>query len=112
LIPKAHKIPRIVWVIFTAGLIIGLTEGAVQSFYASLKNLINFIGYFSGSYVTVILIEFLYFRKGDPHSYDHAIWEDAKRLPPGIAATIATFVPWALIGSFLPFPNLSTIANL
>lgn len=98
LIPKAHKIPRFVWVIITTGIILGVSEGAVKSFYASLKNLLFFIGYFSSSYVAVVLLEWWYFRKANPASYDHAIWDNAKELPLGIAGTLAVFVPWALIG--------------
>ena len=98
LIPKAHKIPRFVWVIITSGIILGVAIGAVKSFYSSLVNLMYFIGYFSSSYVAVCLLEWWYFRKGDPASYDRAIWDNSKELPLGIAATLAVFVPWALVG--------------
>jgi purine-cytosine permease-like protein len=101
LIPKAHRIPRFVWVIITSGIILGVAIGAVKSFYASLTNLMYFIGYFSSSYVAVVLLEWWYFRKANPASYDHAIWDDASQLPLGIAATLAVFLPWGLVGEFL-----------
>lgn len=98
LIPKAHKIPRIFWVVVSGGIILGVAIGAVGHFYSSLVNFMYFIGYFSSSYVAVVLLEWGYFRKVNPASYDHAIWDSAKDLPWGIAATLATFVPWALVG--------------
>jgi purine-cytosine permease-like protein len=101
LIPKAHKVPRFVWVIITSGIILGVAIGAVRSFYASLVGLMYFIGYFSLSYVAIALLEWAYFRKANPASYDHAIWDNAKELPLGIAATIAFFLPWALVGTFV-----------
>jgi purine-cytosine permease-like protein len=110
LIPSAHRIPRIAWVIVTAGIIIGVAIGAVKNFYTSLSNLMNFIGYFSSSYVAVVLLEWWYFRKANPASYDHAIWDDASQLPWGIAATLSVFVPWGLIGKHhLPSLSLSLL---
>jgi NCS1 nucleoside transporter family len=97
LIPKAHIIPRIIWVIVSGGLILGIAIGAVGHFYTGLVNLIYFIGYFSTSYVAVILLEWWWFRKADPKSYDHSIWDSPRELPWGIAATLTVFLPWALV---------------
>jgi purine-cytosine permease-like protein len=97
LIPKAHLIPRLFWVIITSSLIIGIAIGAVQSFYEALQSFLYFIGYWSASYVSIILLEFLYFRKGDPLTYDHSIWDSASKLPPGIAASAAVLLPWAAV---------------
>jgi hypothetical protein len=47
------------------------------------------------------MLEWGYFRKADPASYNHAIWDNAKKLPLGIAATIAFILPWALVGTFV-----------
>jgi purine-cytosine permease-like protein len=101
LIPKAHKVPRFVWVIITSGIILGVAIGAVKSFYASLVDLMYFIGYFSSSYVAIVLLEWSYCRKANPASYDHAIWDNAQELPLGIAATIAFSLPWALVGTLV-----------
>jgi purine-cytosine permease-like protein len=101
LIPKAHKALRFVWVIITSGIILGVAIGAVESFYASLVDLMYFIGYSSSSYVAIVMLEWGYFRKADPASYNHAIWDNAKKLPLGIAATIAFILPWALVDTFV-----------
>lgn len=97
LVPKANKIPRLVWVIVTAGCVVGVAIGAVRSFYTALENFLYFIAYWSSSYVAVIMLEFMWFRKNRPESYDHEIWDTPSRLPPGIAATVASLVPWALV---------------
>lgn len=97
LIPNAHKVPRVIWVLFAGGAIIGVGIGAINSFYAAMTSFIYIIGYFAGSYMSVVVIEWLVFRKRDGELFDHAIWNDARRLPPGWAASLACLLPWALI---------------
>lgn len=97
LIPKADKVPRLFWVLITAGAIIGVAVGAVEHFYTALSSFLDFIGYWCASYVVIIMIEFMYFRKGNPGSYDPLIWDSPSRLPPGVAAAAAALIPWALI---------------
>ena len=97
LIPNAHKVPRVIWVLFAGGAIIGVGIGAINSFYAAMTNFIYIIGYFAGSYTSVVVIEWLGFRKRNGELFDHAIWNDARRLPPGWAASLACLLPWALI---------------
>jgi len=112
LIPKAHKVLRFVCVIVTTIIVIGVSEGAIRSFYSSLKNFLFFIGYFSSSYVSIVLLEWWYFRKANAASYDHAIWDNAKELPLGIAGTLAMFLPWALIGEFTLHLICSSLADV
>lgn len=97
LIPKAYTIPRVIWVVFTAGCIIGVAIGAIHSFYEAMTNFLYIIGYWAGSYTSVVLLEFVYFRKCDGDSYDHAIWDDRGELPPGYAAAAASLLPWAMV---------------
>lgn len=44
LIPKADKVPRFIWVLVTAGAIIGVGIGAVEHFYTALSSFLDFIG--------------------------------------------------------------------
>ncbi len=97
LIPNAHKIPRVVWVLVAGGAIIGVAIGAINSFYAAMTNFIYIIGYWAGSYTSVVVIEWMWFRKRNGDSYDHAIWDNARKLPPGWAASLACLLPWALV---------------
>jgi purine-cytosine permease-like protein len=97
LIPKADKIPRFIWVLVTGGAIIGVAIGAVEHFYTALTSFLDFIGYWSASYVAIIMLEFMYFRKNDTSSYDISIWDSPRKLPPGIAAAAAALIPWALV---------------
>jgi purine-cytosine permease-like protein len=45
LIPKADKIPCFIWVLVTAGAIIGAGIGAVEHFYTALTSFLEFIGF-------------------------------------------------------------------
>jgi purine-cytosine permease-like protein len=97
LIPRADRIPRFIWVLITAGAIIGVAIGAVESFYTALSSFLDFIGYWSASYVAIVMLEFMYFRKNDADSYDITVWDTPSKLPLGIAASVAALVPWALV---------------
>jgi purine-cytosine permease-like protein len=97
LIPRAYRVPRVVWVLVTGGAIIGVAIGAIHAFYAALTNFINFIGYWAACYTSVIVLEFWWFRDGSGASFDHAIWKDPTRLPYGWAAVAASVIPWAMV---------------
>lgn len=66
-------------------------------FYTALTNFLSLIGYWASAYGAVLLVEHLYFRRGDFSSYDHADWNVARRLPWGVAAVGACFLSFGLI---------------
>lgn len=97
LIPNAYKVPRACWVLIAGGGIIGVATGAINSFYAAMTNFIYIIGYFAGSFTSVVVLEWWYFRKSSAETFYHEIWNDARKLTPGYAAAAACLLPWALI---------------
>jgi purine-cytosine permease-like protein len=94
---KGRQIPRFIWVLVTAGAIIGVAIGAVEHFYTALTSFPDPIGYWCASYFAILMLEFMYFRNSDPSSYDSSIWDSPRNLPPGIAAPATALIPWALV---------------
>ncbi len=97
LIPGARKVPRVVFVIITAGLVILVAIEAFKSFLSALDTFLDIIGYWAATFTPIFLIEFLHFRKGDVSTMDPAIWDTAKALPRGYAAIASSAIPFALI---------------
>lgn len=83
LVPVLNKVPRAFLAILAAGAAFGVSVAAYQSFYSSLTTFLSIIGYYGASWVTVTLIEWFYFRKANPASFDAGIWNDARKLPSG-----------------------------
>jgi purine-cytosine permease-like protein len=104
IVPRLHRVPRVLVLIVTAGAMVGIAIAASRSFLPSLSTLVSIAGYMTGPIVACFLVEILVFRKGDPASIDPTTWNDAKALPTGIPALISTLVPWALI-----VPSMDTV---
>ena len=98
------RVPRYAYSVVITGIVIGVSIPAATSFYASLGNFLGIIGYWTAVYVGVSLTEFLYFRKGNSKSFDPAIWNNAKALPLGTAALVASFLSFGLI-----IPSMDTV---
>ncbi|KAF9895168.1 hypothetical protein FE257_000070 [Aspergillus nanangensis] len=96
-VPALAHVPRIVLLCCAAGVMVGLAIAASQSFLSTLSTLVSIAGYMTGPTVCVYLVEWVYFRKADPASFDPAIWNDAKALPSGVPALFCSVAPWALI---------------
>lgn len=96
LLPLFTHVPRVVYASITTIITIPVAVKAAESFFASLEDFTGIIGYWSASWVAVILIEHFYFRKGDATAYDIAIWGNRKALPLGIAAIAASALSMAL----------------
>ncbi|EPE06276.1 purine-cytosine permease fcy22 [Ophiostoma piceae UAMH 11346] len=97
IVPWLRRVPRVVLAIVATGTIIGVAHRAAQDMVSAIITFLSIIGYYAGSSVTCFLIEFLYFRKGDPASFNPAIWDDGRKLPTGLSALVGVLVPWALI---------------
>ena len=97
LIPGLHRVPRIVHVITSTGILIGVAIGAAKQFETSLLAFLGVISYWSAGFVGIQLTEWLVFRRRNAETYDASIWNNRKLLPSGIPAIVALLVPFALV---------------
>lgn len=97
LIPWMVRIPRYIFAIVITAIIIPVSIRAAVDFFLNLENFVGLIGYWSAAFVGIVVTEHLFFRKGDCDSYDHAIWNDARKLPLGIAALGASALSFGLV---------------
>lgn len=97
LVPWLARIPRYVFAVIIAAILIPVGIKAATNFFASLENFITLIGYWASAFLAVVLVEHLWFRRGDCASYRHEDWDNAKRLPLGIAAIASALGSVALI---------------
>ncbi|KAI1372398.1 permease for cytosine/purines, uracil, thiamine, allantoin-domain-containing protein [Hypoxylon crocopeplum] len=96
-LPILRRVPRIVLSVIATGVIIGVAIPASRSFVASVTAFLSIIGYYAGASVTCFLVEYLWFRKGDPRSFDPKIWNDGRALPTGLSAIASVLIAWGLI---------------
>lgn len=89
------RIPRFVW--NTAGVIIYTVCALAgrNSLATIFTNFLALMGYWLAIWVAIVLEEYLLFRKHNFSAYDWSTWDDASKLPVGIAAIIAFLVGWA-----------------
>jgi NCS1 nucleoside transporter family len=99
LVPWFFRIPRIVFSIVITGIVIGVAVEAAKSFFLNLENFIGVIGYWSSAFIGIMLTEHLFFRRSSFGAYteDEDAWDDAKKLPPGLAAIGAFLLSFGLI---------------
>ncbi|KAH7418825.1 purine-cytosine permease FCY22 [Cadophora sp. MPI-SDFR-AT-0126] len=96
-LPILTRAPRAAFSIITTVVLIPVSIEAAHNFFTSLENFLGVIGYWSASFVAIMIVEFVYIRKGDYTTYDHLIWRDGKILPPGIAALGAGIGSFGLV---------------
>ncbi|KAF6787878.1 purine-cytosine permease fcy22, partial [Colletotrichum musicola] len=63
----------------------------------SLENFIALIGYWSASFVGIVVAEHFVFRRANPAEYDAAIWNVPSELPWGVAAIGAAVLSFGLV---------------
>ncbi|KIH89741.1 hypothetical protein SPBR_08978 [Sporothrix brasiliensis 5110] len=97
LVPALGRVPRHLYAVFLAAVVIGVGIGASKDFYNNLNNFITLIGYWAAAFIAAFLVEHLWFRRGDCRNYDPRDWDSAGRLPLGIAAICAGLCSVALI---------------
>ncbi|KAF1844622.1 uncharacterized protein K460DRAFT_376280 [Cucurbitaria berberidis CBS 394.84] len=87
-IPWLFRVPRVFFSILITGIVIGVAVEAAKSFFVNLENFVAVIGYWSSAFIGIVLTEHLLFRRASFASYteDETAWDDAKKLPPGLAA--------------------------
>ncbi|KAK3379953.1 permease for cytosine/purines, uracil, thiamine, allantoin-domain-containing protein [Lasiosphaeria ovina] len=97
LLPPFAKVHRFVFIIITMAIMIPFAIRAAEQWEESLINFLAVIGYWAGCFDAVIIMEMVVFRRMDFTTYDHAIWNVAHKLPPGVAALGASLVSMALV---------------
>ena len=70
-------------------------------FYDTISNFLGSIGYWATIYVSIVMMEHLYFRKNDPSLYDVTAWNIPKRLPSGVAAVTASILSFGVVIPFI-----------
>lgn len=95
--PILRRVPRIVLSVIATAVIIAVAIPASRSFVTSVTAFLSIIGYYAGASVTCFLTEYLWFRKGDPNSFDPKIWNDGRALPTGLSALASVLIAWAFI---------------
>ncbi|KAK1965127.1 NCS1 nucleoside transporter [Colletotrichum sublineola] len=96
MLPVFTKVPRIVFVIVTLGILIPMAIRAAEAWAASLQNFLGLIGYWAGFFDAVIIEELVLFRRMDYGSYNHAAWNVVSMLPSGLAAIGASALSFGL----------------
>ncbi|KAM5429702.1 hypothetical protein McanCB56680_004093 [Microsporum canis] len=97
LLPVFARVPRAIFAIVFIAIVIPVSIRAAVSFFVSLENFAAVISYWSATFVAIIAIEHVVFRKGDYNSYDPSVWNDGAALPSGISAIAAGALSFALV---------------
>jgi len=97
LIPVLFRVPRYLFAILLTAIVIPVSLRASVNFFANLENFVALIGYWSSAFVSVVLVEHLWFRWGNCASYDPGMWNSSSVLPLGIAAVLAAVLSFSLV---------------
>lgn len=97
LVPWLTHVPRYVFSVVVTAVVIPVSIRAAVDFFDNLENFVGLIGYWSAAFISVVIAEHWVFRKGDCLAYDHAVWDDARRLPTGIPAIAASVLVFGLV---------------
>ncbi|KAI0305268.1 NCS cytosine-purine permease [Multifurca ochricompacta] len=95
--PPLVVVPRYLISVFATAVILPLSIVGQHKFYATLSNFLGLIGYWAGAWVSALIVEHLYFRKGDFMLYDTQYWNVPSKLPLGAAALGASTLSFALV---------------
>jgi len=85
------KVPRFVYVILAEAILIPIAIIGAKSFYATLVDILNLIGYWSTMFGVIIILEHVLFRKNTWSNYNVDEWDQPEKLPLGLAA-VASFL--------------------
>ncbi|KAK3308767.1 permease for cytosine/purines, uracil, thiamine, allantoin-domain-containing protein [Chaetomium strumarium] len=97
LLPFLVKVPRYLFSIVFAAIVIPVAIRAASDFFVNLENFVALIAYWTSAFLAVVLVEHFVFRKGDCAAYDPDAWNDARRLPWGVAALGAGVLSMGLV---------------
>ncbi|KZT70408.1 hypothetical protein DAEQUDRAFT_782651 [Daedalea quercina L-15889] len=91
------KVPRYIYAIIATAILIGVGIVCAQRFYTTFTDVMSLIGYWSVVYGVMILVEHYVFRKDDFAAYDLNAWNQPRRLPLGVAATLSFLCAFGII---------------
>lgn len=97
LVPRLARVPRYFFSVAATAIVIPVGIRAAGSFLLSLENFLALIGYWSAAFVAVLVTEHLVFRGRDFEKYEQEAWNDAGRLPVGVAALAAPVLAMGLV---------------
>ncbi|CAK7199944.1 hypothetical protein SEUCBS139899_002631 [Sporothrix eucalyptigena] len=95
--PFFARIHRVVFVFVTLAIMIPFAIKAAEKWEESLTNFLAIIGYWAGCFAAVLIEELVVFRRMNFSTYDQAIWNVGKKLPPGLAAITASILSFGLV---------------
>ncbi|KAJ9144533.1 Purine-cytosine permease fcyB 4 [Pleurostoma richardsiae] len=97
LVPWLVRVPRYVFSVVVTAIIIPVAIRAATDFFDNLENFVSLIGYWTASFVGIVVMEHFVFRKREYAAYDNEAWNDARLLPTGIAALGAGVLSFGLV---------------
>ncbi|KAK4157603.1 permease for cytosine/purines, uracil, thiamine, allantoin-domain-containing protein [Chaetomidium leptoderma] len=97
LAPFLVKVPRYLFSVVFVVIVIPVAIRAAADFFVNLENVVALIGYWSSAFLAVVLVEHFWFRGADCTAYDPEAWNDASRLPWGVAALGAGVLSFGLV---------------
>lgn len=97
-LPPLRFLPRFVMSSLAVAIFLPLGIVGRHRFYETLSNFVSILAYWCSLFVGVILADHCVIRRADFATYDVSIWNDWRRLPPGMAALASALLPIALIG--------------
>ncbi|KAF8639474.1 hypothetical protein AX17_001494 [Amanita inopinata Kibby_2008] len=93
------RIPRYVYVVISEAILIPVGIVGASRFYQVLIYVMSGIGYWSSAFAAIILVEHIFIRRCRFSNYNVDDYDQPRRLPPGLAATLAFL---AAIGMIVP----------
>ncbi|EXF77116.1 NCS1 nucleoside transporter [Colletotrichum fioriniae PJ7] len=97
LVPWLVRVPRYIFSVIVTAIMIPVAIKAADDFFLNLENFVALIGYWSASFVGIVLVEHFLFRKGNPQLYDQHVWNVSSGLPSGAAALGAGILSFGLV---------------
>ncbi|CAE6462114.1 unnamed protein product [Rhizoctonia solani] len=96
-LPFSARVPRYAFSIAGTGILIPLAIVGSTRFEETLVDFLGLVGYWSSTFIAVVTVEHVVFRKNDWSMYDTSCWNTPGKLPPGIAAVGACVCSFGLI---------------
>lgn len=95
-------VPRWVYILISGGVLIPVAIIGAQTFYTTFVDILGMIGYWSGAFAAIVLIEHVLFRRASftEDAYPISTWDSARLLPTGIPAIFAFC---CACGALVPF---------
>ena len=96
LVPWLVAVPRFVFCVLATAIYLPLAVVGSSAFYATLNSFTGLLSYWSAILVGILAVEHLVIRRSDFGAYEPADYMSLHRLPPGIAALVASVATGAL----------------